>query len=129
VWTLSSDAFASPSTSRVLEPLVRWLWPNVPAELLLRLHHLVRKAAHLTEYAVLGVLALRALRVGSLRPVLHSAALALAFAVAVAAADEARQSRSRARTGAVSDVALDATGAALGIGGTLVVVSRSRMRR
>jgi VanZ family protein len=70
---------------------------------------------------VLGALTLRALRVGSTRPWLQSAALALAFAAAVAAADEARQATSAVRSGALADIALDTSGAALALTGAAIL--------
>lgn len=66
---------------------------------------IVRKLAHLVEYAILGALAFRAS---------GRASIALAIALAVAGADEFRQSLSPHRTGTPWDVALDMVGAALG---------------
>lgn len=73
---------------------------------------LVRKAAHFTEYAVLGVLVSQALdpRPGRTRAVLV-AALAL---VAVPSIDETIQLFVPGRSGQVSDVLLDCCGAAFG---------------
>ncbi|HEX2121164.1 MAG TPA: VanZ family protein [Thermoanaerobaculia bacterium] len=74
------------------------------------LHILIRKLAHVVEYAVLGALALYAARASFTR----AATIAMTIALAVAAADEWRQSLSPMRTGSAWDVLLDLAGAALG---------------
>ena len=56
----SSNEFSADNTSRVVRPLLLWLFPNITEESLRLVHFLVRKAAHITEYAVLGWLAARA---------------------------------------------------------------------
>jgi hypothetical protein len=66
---------------------------------------LLRKAAHVTEYAVLGALLARALRELS----------AFVVGVAYAVTDELHQTVVAGRTGALLDVAVDATGVLLGI--------------
>ncbi len=67
---------------------------------------LLRKAAHMTEFAVLGALLVRAL--GRTTP-------ALALGVAYAASDEWHQTLVRGRDGKVLDVAIDAVGVAIGV--------------
>ena len=67
---------------------------------------ILRKAAHVTEYGVLGALLLRAL--GREAP-------ALAAGIAYAATDELHQHLVRGRHGAPVDVAIDAIGVAAGI--------------
>jgi VanZ family protein len=66
---------------------------------------LLRKAAHLTEYAVLGALLVRALR----------ELPAFVAGVAYAITDELHQTVVAGRAGALLDVAVDATGVLLGI--------------
>src|SRR5919197_5330542 len=66
----------------------------------------LRKAAHLTEYAVLGALLYRAF---------EREAPALAAGIAYAATDELHQHFVRGRHGAPVDVAIDAVGLALGM--------------
>jgi VanZ family protein len=67
---------------------------------------ILRKAAHVTEYAILGVLLLRAL--GGELP-------ALAAGVAYAITDEIHQLFVRGRHGSPVDVAIDAAGVLLGL--------------
>jgi hypothetical protein len=56
----SSDNFSAANTSRIIGPLVLWLFPHTTAHQLDTIHFVVRKLAHFTEYAVLGILAARA---------------------------------------------------------------------
>ena len=67
---------------------------------------LLRKGAHMTEYAILGALLLRAL--GRVTP-------AIAAGIAYAATDELHQHFVRGRHAALLDLLVDAVGVALGI--------------
>jgi VanZ family protein len=106
----SSDRFSAESTSRFLAPLVRWIFPAISAEAQQLLQLLLRKGAHVFEYAVLAALAYQALRQSS--KAWRSAGLALALVAAVAATDETHQSFAVARTGSAIDVSLDVAGGA-----------------
>jgi VanZ family protein len=75
----------------------------------------LRKLAHLTEYAILGALLLRAAR----RPW-----LALALAALYAASDEVHQHFVEGRHAAPLDVAIDALGALAGILAWRVLTAR-----
>jgi VanZ family protein len=66
----------------------------------------LRKAAHVTEYAILGALLVRALG----RP-----AVATALAIGYAATDELHQHFVPGRAGTAVDVAVDAVGVLLGV--------------
>jgi len=77
-------------------------------------HAVIRKLAHVTEYAILAVLVARALDEPGRAPD-RVAAGTLAICAAYAALDELHQSFVPSRTGSPLDVALDASGAALGI--------------
>ena len=67
---------------------------------------ILRKGAHITEYAVLGGLLYRAL---------NREALALAAGIAYAATDELHQHFIRGRHASPVDVAIDAVGVAVGM--------------
>src|SRR2546422_5538450 len=67
---------------------------------------ILRKGAHLTEYAILGALLYRALR---------REAPALAAGIAYAGTDELHQHFVRGRHGSPVDVAIDAVGVSLGM--------------
>jgi len=68
----------------------------------------LRKLAHVGEYAILGALLLRALGRQRL-------AAAFALGVAYAVTDEYHQTFVEGRSGTATDVAIDAAGVALGI--------------
>ena len=120
IWIFSGESFSAASTSRFITPFLRWLDPDISYQAILRTRFYIRKAAHLTEYAVLAVLAFRALRLSLAVSTLRVIGLAMGVVVAVAALDELRQSFLATRTGSLADVAINFTGGTLGVG--LIVV-------
>lgn len=108
VFGFSGDGFSADSTSRFIEPLVRWLFPELGAAQRTWIHAAVRKAAHAIEYAMLAALAYRALRESS--SPLRATIFALTLVVAVAVADETRQRFEPSRTGSAVDVSIDVAG-------------------
>jgi VanZ family protein len=111
VWWLGTDLFSVGATSRFLGPLINWLFPSTSPELRFALLMGIRKLAHPSVYAVLAGLAFRAALLSGVSGLARGAAIALAIAISLAGLDERRQTHSRLRTGAASDVALDAAGA------------------
>ena len=109
-------------TSLIIRPLLEFLFPDATPETITFYHGIVRKLAHLTEYAILGVLAMRSF--WNSRAVLAS----LLTVIAVAAADEFFQSFNPARTGSPVDVAIDITGGILAIG-VVWLIRRRRLAR
>lgn len=118
ILAFSSSGFSADRTGSVLEPILRWLWPGVTAAQLAAVHGLVRKAAHVVEYAILGALWFRTLVHTWPRRPGRAAWVAFALAVAWAAVDESHQASLPTRTGSALDVALDAAGA----GGAVVAM-------
>ncbi len=115
IWGVSGDLFSARGTSRILTPLLRWLYPEISHESLRSAHFFVRKCAHLTEYAVLGLLAARALRITLDLSLLRIALWTLLLVLAVSGVDEARQALVPTRSGSFADVALDFAGGAVGL--------------
>lgn len=111
---LSTDSFAGSRTDAILRPLIRWVAPTASEEAVALIHAAVRKVAHVTEYAVLGLLVFRALDAPA-RPRVQTVAWSLAVSAAYAGLDELHQTWVPSRTGAVLDVVIDASGAALGV--------------
>ena len=108
---LGSDSGSAERTGRFLMPALRFLVPSASPLQLDALHTLIRKLGHVTEYAVLAALWLRALA-GVPRLVRSRVALcAWAIAVAWAVLDESLQSMVASRTGSLYDVMIDALGA------------------
>lgn len=109
----SSSNFSASNTSRVIRPLLVWLFPEISEAALAQAHFLVRKAAHFAEYALLALLAARAFRTSSRAQLARRWWLAsFALVVCVALADEYHQSFVPARTGTVYDSLLDMAGGA-----------------
>lgn len=110
---LGSAEFGAAQTSRYLLPMLRWLFPDLSLRTYLTLIVWIRKTAHVTEYALLGVLAFRAVWLSLTRQgaPARAALLALALAAGVATTDETRQAFLASRTGSPWDVALDVSGA------------------
>jgi VanZ family protein len=119
IFSASGDQASFSHSSRIIGPIVRWLFPQLSDEAVHAIVVLARKCAHLTEYAVLAVLLWRALRKppkGDPRPWAWSdAGLALALTALYAAADEFHQLFVPSRQGSVWDVLLDTLGATVGM--------------
>jgi VanZ family protein len=127
IFSLSGDSFSADQTSRIIGPLLDFFFPGLDPQTRGLVHLAVRKLAHFGEYAVLGALTFRALRIGRPGGELRSALLGFCFVLAVAALDESGQALRTARTGSKRDVLLDATGGAAGI--CVALGARARMRR
>ena len=100
-----------PQTSRIIRPLLLWLFPTASEDTLIIYHNYIRKFAHFAEYAVLAFFASRAFASSSVK-VLQNYWFVFSFllVVIVALIDEANQSFLASRTGSVWDVSLDAAG-------------------
>ena len=109
----SSSNFSASNTSRILRPLLLWLFPEISEPSLALAHLFVRKAAHFAEYALLALLAARAFRTSSRAALARRWWLASFILVAsVALVDEYHQSFVPVRTGTVYDSLLDMAGGA-----------------
>ena len=113
----STDLMSAEHTSRFIVPILLWLKPGMPPETIWITLVVMRKCAHVSEYAVLALLFWHALRSGSAISgkisILFGAVL-LGCAV-FAASDEFHQSFVKSRTPSVRDVLLDIAGALLGL--------------
>jgi VanZ family protein len=113
----STDALSSEQTSRFLGPFLRWLAPGITTEAIGHVQFVARKGVHLTVYAILCILSLRAFSASGLANRLGIApwlaAWQLAFLYAIS--DELHQSMVPSRQGSALDVFIDAAGAALAI--------------
>jgi VanZ family protein len=107
ILSAANDQFSDKKTEGWLDRLFGRVRPEVNA--------LMRKSAHVGEYAVLSLLAWRARRTW-IAPI--------AVCLAVACADESLQAVTVTRTGSPADVALDMCGAV----GALICVPAARAR-
>lgn len=110
----SSDLMSAEHTSRFLVPFLRWIAPDISPATLAFIQLLIRKCAHLTEYAILATLLCRAFSSGR-RDFWRAAVAAFAIAAVYAGLDEFHQSFIPSRTGAFQDVMIDCGGAILGL--------------
>jgi VanZ family protein len=114
IFYLSTNAGSSANTSRIIEPVLRWLMPHLSTHMIHQVHSAIRKVGHLAEYAALGWLLWRALRQtqsGLTGGSAWKAALAaLVLSAAYAATDEFHQSFIPTRTPSVRDVMIDTGG-------------------
>jgi VanZ family protein len=111
IFVASSNTGSMSNTSRIIRPLLEFLFPNISEIQLTAIHGYTRKAAHLTFYFILGALAARAFS-SSLKDSLRQNWLAISFAlvVGVASLDETNQSFLASRTGSIRDVFIDVCG-------------------
>jgi VanZ family protein len=116
MFVFSTDTFAAEHTGAVLWHVLRELTPHVTYAQYTLLHFLTRKAAHLTEYAILACLLLRAFRAGA-AGAWHWRWATLSFVLVAihAGLDESHQAYTQYRTGSVSDSVLDMSGGLLAL--------------
>jgi VanZ family protein len=112
----STDLMSAEHTSRIIVPLLHWFFPTISPGTMIRVEFFLRKAAHVSEYAVLAVLLYRAFvhTVFQSRRIL-SAGLVLLSCAAYAASDEFHQSFVPSRTASLRDVTIDLGGATLAV--------------
>ena len=104
LFCFSTSYFSAENTSRIIDPILRFLMPAASTVTIAFAHGLVRKAAHFTNYAILFWLLVS----GPLRARPYTA---FALCVAYALLDEGHQIFVSDRTPSLYDVALDSTGA------------------
>jgi VanZ family protein len=119
IFGFSSDSASVQHSSRILEPLLRFLFPGMAEDTRKEIVFIARKCAHLTEYAVLALLVWRLRRKPARRDPRpwswREAGVALLVAAAYAATDEYHQTFVPGREGCVRDVIIDSCGAAAGL--------------
>lgn len=123
----STGNFSAGNTSRIIGPLVLWLFPNTSPETMLVIHAVTRKIAHLAEYALLGILAARAFRGSPLQGLRERWFLtSLVLVIVYALIDEYHQSFVPSRTGTIYDSLIDIGG---GLAALVIVSRRDWFRR
>jgi VanZ family protein len=133
IFTASADSHSYQHSSTLFEPLIRWLFPHLPAAEVEQLHHYFRKCGHLSEYAILALLVWRAIHrpaKGEVRPwKWDEAGLALAIVFTYAASDEFHQIFVPTRTPLISDVTIDTTGGALALAAWWLIRGKLRLAK
>jgi len=107
----SSSILSGSNTSTFLVQPMRWLFPTASDSTLQLAHLLIRKAGHLTEYAILAWLAARAFRTSS-NELLHRRwfLVALILVVLYSLSDEFHQSFVPSRGASLYDCLIDTVG-------------------
>ena len=123
----STDLMSAEHTSRFIGPFLRWVAPDISTTTVESIQLLVRKCAHLAEYAILAALLYRAFRYGQ-DNFWRAATLAFVAATFYASLDEFHQSFVPSRTGTPWDVGIDSLGAVAGLVIYRIVSGRRRSK-
>jgi VanZ family protein len=111
IFFFSTGELSASNTSRIVRPVLLWLFPDISEERIALVHFIVRKTAHFTEYAILALLAARAFT-GSSQTTLRRRwfVTALLLVVFYALSDEFHQTFVPSRTGSIYDSFIDMSG-------------------
>ena len=111
IFFASSDNLNAGNTSRIIGPLILWLFPSTSPETLAVVNVIMRKIAHFSEYAILGFLAARAFRT-SPHPAINRRWfwICIALVAVYALLDEYHQSFVPSRTASIFDSLIDIAG-------------------
>jgi VanZ family protein len=120
IFSASGDRRSVNRSSRIIEPFVRWLIPDISDEAVVATVFVVRKIAHVTEFAILAMLLRRAAQNSfwTARPgwSCQSCCFAAIGAILFAMTDEYHQTFVPGRQGTVMDVLIDSIGVFAGLG-------------
>jgi VanZ family protein len=122
----STDLLSAANTGGVLARPVLWLFPHLSETNLKIIQFVVRKAGHVTEYAIFALLAARAFRTSSrelLRQRWFWACLLLVIAYSLS--DEFHQSFYPSRTASIYDCMIDSFG---GLAALVLLAFRNRSK-
>ncbi len=111
IWFFSTRYFSSENTASWIGPILRRIVPTLSTEALELVQHLIRKAAHFTEYFIFSLLTFRAMRGERRDWRLKWALAALVIAACYAGFDEIHQAFVSERTASLRDSLLDTSGA------------------
>jgi len=115
IFSFSTDHFSAPQTSRILGPLLHWLFPDIAPEQVSLVQFAIRKLGHWVEYFILSALLLQAFHGESkYKPSFRSMAWTLALMFIYAVGDELHQSFVPNRSAGIDDVMIDTFGGACG---------------
>lgn len=119
IFGASGDGQSFKRSSRIIEPFLHWLLPNLSPEAVNAVVVGARKCAHLTEFAIMALLVWRARRKPAWRDsrpwCWREAGEALWVTVFYATTDEFHQTFIPTREGCLRDVAIDSSGAIIGL--------------
>jgi len=126
IFLMSTGTFSSEHTSRFIVPFLHFLFPWLSQQDVDMIHGMTRKAGHVTEYFILGLLLFRAFHGESPQAWrLRWAIYAVIGVVFYAVSDEFHQSFVAVRGASLVDVGIDSTGGIL----SQIVVMLWHLRR
>ena len=127
IFMFSTNVFSAGNTGGILADLLRYFFSALSDDNIQLIHTLIRKLGHFSEYFILAVLILRALRQEPGEK-LHTRQLVfgLGLTALYAASDEFHQTFVPSRTASIADVMLDIFG---GLCGTLWFYRRDKAKR
>lgn len=119
IFCASTDVGSSKNTSRIIGPLLRWIFGTISDETVGTIQFCIRKTGHAVGYAILAILCWRAVAnpVAWVREAWQKRPAQIAWGIATlyAVTDEIHQSFYPSRGASAADVLLDSIGAALGL--------------
>jgi VanZ family protein len=115
IFLFSTDFFSSSNTSSLLHPLLSALIPSLAIEQIEPIHEILRKLGHWSEYLILALLLMRALRAQvPTRRQRNLQICSWVLATLYAVGDEWHQSFVPSRSASGLDVLIDSFGAVCG---------------
>jgi VanZ family protein len=113
IFFASTGTLSGSNTSRIIRPILLWLWPTLSDAFLMEVHFKIRKLAHFVSYAILAILAARAFITSSL-PLLRDRWHLISFLLVAVYSllDELHQSFVPSRTSSIYDSFIDMAGGA-----------------
>ena len=131
IFCFSADPGSEAHTSRLLDPVLRWLKPDISEASLHQIQFVVRKCGHLTEYTILSALVWRALSASTIVAASSCSwkltARTLLIVACYAATDELHQAFVPSRDASLRDVFIDTAGGGMGLA-LMRVAGRRRNR-
>ena len=114
IFWMSTGMFSSEHTSQIIVPLLNFLFPGLTPDQIDMIHGLIRKAGHVTEYFLLGILFFHAFRGNSLQKWhIRWTIYSIIGVVFYAASDEFHQTFVSSRTASLVDFGIDSAGGIL----------------
>ena len=115
IFWMSTETFSSGNTSSLMKAILRLLAPEISPQEVGLVHEFIRRAAHVIEFFILGLLLFRAFRGGSKASFNWRWPLcAVTVVVLWAASDEFHQFFVPTRTASAVDVGMDTAGGMFG---------------
>lgn len=113
IFWMSTGSFSSENTSSAVRAIAQFLLPHLSAQEALVIHTMTRKAAHVFEYFILGLLLFRTFHVPGAGWKWRWCVVAVIGVVLWALGDEFHQSFVATRASSITDVGIDAAGGIL----------------